>query len=84
MCKITGVDLPVHRNSRGGTSPLTFAPCQLGKQLSTILLVLLNLPLDVDKSNKATEATGPFHSLVIPAQAGIHIVLPWESCHRPR
>ena len=38
-------------------SPLTFAPCQLGKHLSTILLVLLNLPLDVDKSNKATEAT---------------------------
>ena len=26
---------------------------------------------------------GPFHSLVIPAQAGIYIVLPQESCHRP-
>ena len=70
MCKVKGVDLPVHRNSSGGTSPLaamrtfqrlsallTFAPCKLGKHLSTILLVPLNVPLDADKSNKATEAT---------------------------
>ena len=27
---------------------------------------------------------GPFHSLVFPAQAGIHVVLPREDCHRPR
>ncbi len=57
MCNVTGVDLPVHPHSRGGTSPLTFAPFQIGKHSSTILLVLLNVPLDVDKSNKATEAT---------------------------
>ena len=27
---------------------------------------------------------GPFHSLVFPAQAGIHVVLPREDCYRPR
>ena len=27
---------------------------------------------------------GPFHYLVFPAQAGIHMVPPREGCHRPR
>ena len=35
-----------------------------------------------DRIPIAFDDPGPFHSLVIPAQAGIYTVLPRESCHR--